>query len=161
MNYEASSNIVMRFRLMKSWLSIRHFFRCKVLKFDKDLPNASVIIIFTNEAWSPLVRTIHSVINRSPPDLLHEIVLLDDSSDRGQLHFLFIHRFISFYFNFRRAWRKAGKLHKTIQESEVGSEKRTPRIDTCAAGRRQSCHRRYSRLLGLPLRSKYRMVSAI
>lgn len=60
------------------------YFRCKALKYDKDLPNASVVVIFTNEAWSPLVRTVHSIINRSPPDLLHEIVLLDDASDRGK-----------------------------------------------------------------------------
>ncbi|KAK8404121.1 hypothetical protein O3P69_000290 [Scylla paramamosain] len=58
---------------------------CKTLHYDQDLPTASVIIIFTNEAWSPLIRTIWSVINRSPPRFLKEIVLVDDFSDRAEL----------------------------------------------------------------------------
>ncbi|VDM62274.1 unnamed protein product [Angiostrongylus costaricensis] len=46
---------------------------------------ASVIIIFTDEAWSPLLRTVHSVVNRSPPQLLKEVILVDDNSQRGEL----------------------------------------------------------------------------
>ena len=60
------------------------FDRCKTVAYPRDLPNASVIIIFHNEAWTPLLRTVHSVINRSPPQHLHEVVLLDDFSDRGK-----------------------------------------------------------------------------
>ena len=56
---------------------------CRALKYDDDLPQASVVIIFTDEAWSPLLRTVHSVFNRSPPHLLKEIVLVDDFSQRG------------------------------------------------------------------------------
>ncbi|KAL3832393.1 hypothetical protein ACJMK2_024040 [Sinanodonta woodiana] len=59
--------------------------RCKSLTYPKDLPTASVIIIFHNEAWSPLLRTAHSVVNRSPPEYLHEVILLDDFSDREGL----------------------------------------------------------------------------
>ncbi|XP_066977133.1 probable N-acetylgalactosaminyltransferase 9 isoform X2 [Macrobrachium rosenbergii] len=58
---------------------------CKDLRYDTDLPSASVIIIFTNEAWSPLLRTIWSVLNRSPRSYLREIVLVDDFSDREEL----------------------------------------------------------------------------
>jgi hypothetical protein len=60
-------------------------FRCKDLAYDSGLPSASVIIVFTNEAWSSLIRTVHSVLNGSPKHLLEEIVLVDDHSDRGSV----------------------------------------------------------------------------
>ncbi|XP_052256788.1 probable N-acetylgalactosaminyltransferase 9 isoform X2 [Dreissena polymorpha] len=59
--------------------------RCHALTYPKELPKASVVIIFHNEAWSPLLRTAHSVVNRSPPEYLHEVILLDDFSDRAGL----------------------------------------------------------------------------
>ncbi|XP_078321051.1 putative N-acetylgalactosaminyltransferase 9 isoform X2 [Crassostrea virginica] len=59
--------------------------RCRDVKYPARLPTASVIIIFHNEAWSPLLRTAHSVVNRSPPQYLHEVILLDDFSDRPEL----------------------------------------------------------------------------
>jgi len=59
-------------------------FRCKNLKYDYlSLPTTSVVIAFYNEAWSTLLRTVHSVLETSPDLLLTEVILVDDYSDRG------------------------------------------------------------------------------
>ncbi|KAI8503387.1 N-acetylgalactosaminyltransferase 7 [Branchiostoma belcheri] len=55
---------------------------CKYWHYDTSLPNISVIIVFYNEAWSVVMRTVHSVIKRTPPELLAEIVLVDDFSTK-------------------------------------------------------------------------------
>lgn len=45
------------------------------------LPATSVVFVFYNEPLSPLLRAIYSVLDRTPPQLLHEIILVDDGSD--------------------------------------------------------------------------------
>ena len=51
---------------------------CKALSYDIDeLPRASVIVPFYNEALSMLLRTVHSILNRSPDKLLAEVRIVE------------------------------------------------------------------------------------
>ncbi|MEQ2226477.1 hypothetical protein ILYODFUR_027870, partial [Ilyodon furcidens] len=49
------------------------------------LPTTTVIFCFVDEVWSTLLRSVHSVLNRSPPQLLMEIILVDDASTKDYL----------------------------------------------------------------------------
>ncbi|XP_033834170.2 polypeptide N-acetylgalactosaminyltransferase 10-like [Periophthalmus magnuspinnatus] len=73
-----------RISLNRSLPDIRHH-NCKQKLYAEKLPNTSVIIPFHNEGWSSLLRTVHSVLNRSPPALIHELILVDDFSDKEHL----------------------------------------------------------------------------
>ncbi|EDV23640.1 uncharacterized protein TRIADDRAFT_27135, partial [Trichoplax adhaerens] len=58
---------------------------CKNKIYRLNMPSVSVVIIFHNEARSTLLRTVQSVLDRTPPHLLSEIVLVDDNSDDATL----------------------------------------------------------------------------
>lgn len=58
---------------------------CKNRLFRKELPTVSVIIPFYDEHLSTLLRSVHSVMNRSPPELLQEIILVNDASTKTYL----------------------------------------------------------------------------
>ncbi|XP_078594418.1 polypeptide N-acetylgalactosaminyltransferase 13-like [Branchiostoma floridae x Branchiostoma japonicum] len=59
--------------------------RCAEQVVADDLPTTSIIMCFCEESWSTLLRSVHSVINRSPPHLVEEILLIDDASRRSHL----------------------------------------------------------------------------
>ncbi|XP_059207008.1 polypeptide N-acetylgalactosaminyltransferase 10-like [Centropristis striata] len=73
-----------RISLNRSLPDIRHP-NCKKKLYADKLPNTSIIIPFHNEGWSSLLRTVHSVLNRSPPQLIAEVILVDDFSDKEHL----------------------------------------------------------------------------
>ncbi|XP_048464264.1 polypeptide N-acetylgalactosaminyltransferase 12 [Rhincodon typus] len=63
-----------------------HCVKCREKKYDyRNLPATSVVIAFYNEAWSTLLRTVHSVLDTSPDILLKELIIVDDYSDREHL----------------------------------------------------------------------------
>ncbi|XP_078572364.1 polypeptide N-acetylgalactosaminyltransferase 11-like [Branchiostoma floridae x Branchiostoma japonicum] len=59
--------------------------KCRGKSYPSGLPKTSIVICFFNEAWSTLLRTVHSVLDRTPRELLQEIILIDDFSDQSHL----------------------------------------------------------------------------
>ncbi len=55
--------------------------RKKTYPPENELPTASVIICFYHEELETLLRTVYSVIDRTPEKLLKEIILVNDHSD--------------------------------------------------------------------------------
>ncbi|XP_069984735.1 polypeptide N-acetylgalactosaminyltransferase 14 isoform X1 [Penaeus vannamei] len=59
--------------------------RCGQVAYDVDsLQTVSVVITFHNEARSALLRTVISVLTRTPDELLEDLILVDDASDDPQ-----------------------------------------------------------------------------
>lgn len=60
--------------------------RCRRKLYLKHLPHVTVIVIFHNEIPSLVKRTLHSIVNRSPRELLDEIILVNDASTKEELN---------------------------------------------------------------------------
>ena len=60
---------------------------CRVIDYDppQSLPTVSVILIFSNEALSAVLRTVWSLISQSPKEMLKEIILVDDGSTHTEI----------------------------------------------------------------------------
>nr|XP_031361333.1 polypeptide N-acetylgalactosaminyltransferase 5 [Lonchura striata domestica] len=58
---------------------------CSEQQVHNDLPTTSIIMCFVDEVWSTLLRSVHSVLGRSPPHLVQEIILVDDCSTKEHL----------------------------------------------------------------------------
>ena len=55
-----------------------HLSNASALSF---LPTVSVIIVYAEEHWSVVIRTVWSVLDTTPHELLKEIILVDDGSE--------------------------------------------------------------------------------
>ncbi|CAK9291492.1 unnamed protein product [Gordionus sp. m RMFG-2023] len=67
--------------LDRSLKDIRHP-DCKTKKYLPKLLDVSIVIPFHEEHWTTLLRSVHSIINRSPSHLIKEIILVDDFSTK-------------------------------------------------------------------------------
>ncbi|KAJ3608812.1 hypothetical protein NHX12_023342 [Muraenolepis orangiensis] len=106
-NTYVSDRISLHRRLPDIWNPL-----CKDQKYDyRSLPTTSVVIAFYNEAWSTLLRTVHSVLETSPDILLTEIILVDDFSDQEHLKAP-LEAYLS-------AWRKVRLIRATKREGLV------------------------------------------
>ena len=97
---------------------------CSSLKYSpsEDLGTTSVIIIFTDEIWSALIRTIWSVWNRTPDYLLKEIILVDDDSSKSELK-EDLEKYVQHYFGDRiiilRTEKREGLIRARIMGAKI------------------------------------------
>ena len=78
--YGMSEEVSNMIPLNRSVPDIRHS-GCRYWQYPMNLPSTSVVLVFHNEALSVLLRTVLSIINRTPKHLLQEVLLVDDHSD--------------------------------------------------------------------------------
>lgn len=58
--------------------------KCAFVQYDEDLPSASVIIVFFDEPYSVVIRTVWSVLNTGGK-YVQEVILVDDASTLPEL----------------------------------------------------------------------------
>lgn len=107
---------------------------CKYWHYPTELPTASVVIVFHNEGFSTLLRTVHTVLLRSPRKFLREVLLVDDFSDKeslkGQLDDYIMENFGAFEndwkppkedpFGFEKLHERSGKVRLVRNKERSG-----------------------------------------
>ncbi|XP_065215571.1 polypeptide N-acetylgalactosaminyltransferase 35A-like [Planococcus citri] len=81
---------------------------CRPITYSNDLPTASIVICFYNEHYDTLLRTIHTILERTPAQFLKEIILVNDFSDIELLH-----ENVQDYISSTKAVSSKVHLHKT------------------------------------------------
>lgn len=62
-------------------------FLCANETYDiNSLPTLSMVIIFHNEPYSIILRTVHNILNTVPRQLIKDVILVDDASTLAVLH---------------------------------------------------------------------------
>ena len=83
-HFAYNSLVSQRLGLFRDINDTRHK-HCRDKTFPSDLPTASVIICFYNEEFYTLMRSVFSVIRRSPSELVKEVILVNDNSEDGSI----------------------------------------------------------------------------
>ncbi|KAI4484777.1 hypothetical protein M0804_007343 [Polistes exclamans] len=99
---------------------------CQTQKYANNLPNASIVICFYNEHYTTLIRSLQSLIVRTPMSLLHEIILVNDYSESNMLHEQ-IKRYID-KFNGKVKLFKTEKREGLIRARMFGARKATGNV---------------------------------
>ncbi|VTJ83002.1 Hypothetical predicted protein [Marmota monax] len=98
--------------------------KCRQLTYSGDLPQVSVVFIFVNEALSVILRSVHSVVNHTPSQLLKEVILVDDNSDNVELKFnldQYVHRRYPGLVKVVRNSRREGLIRARLQGWKVAT----------------------------------------
>nr|XP_042123917.1 polypeptide N-acetylgalactosaminyltransferase 9 isoform X3 [Peromyscus maniculatus bairdii] len=91
---------------------------------SEDLPQISVVFIFVNEALSVILRSVHSVVNHTPSQLLKEVILVDDNSDNVELKFnldQYVHKRYPGLVKVVRNSRREGLIRARLQGWKVAT----------------------------------------
>uniref|UniRef100_A0A0K0DID4 Polypeptide N-acetylgalactosaminyltransferase n=1 Tax=Angiostrongylus cantonensis TaxID=6313 RepID=A0A0K0DID4_ANGCA len=98
---------------------------CKSMEYNSELPTVSVIFPFHEEHNSTLLRSVYSIINRSPKQLLKEIILVDDFSEKPflkkPLEDFIKHQNLNSIVKILRTKKREG----LIRARQIGAEKAT------------------------------------
>ncbi|XP_020283999.1 polypeptide N-acetylgalactosaminyltransferase 35A [Pseudomyrmex gracilis] len=100
---------------------------CRRQKYPANMRNASVVICFYNEHYMTLLRSLHSIIDKTPVTLLHEIVLVNDCSDSDALHEK-IREYIKNTFDARVRLFKTERREGLIRARVFGARKATGNV---------------------------------
>lgn len=95
---------------------------CSKQEYPKNLPNASVVICFYNEHNTTLLRSVHSIIDKTPANLLHEIILVNDYSDSDELH-VQVKKYVETNFDKKVQLYKTDKREGLIRARMFGAKK--------------------------------------
>ena len=79
-NYAFNTLVSLRLGLSRKLPDTRHK-GCKKQVYHDKLPSASIVICYYHEEINVLLRTIHSVLERTPSGILKEILIINDQSD--------------------------------------------------------------------------------
>ncbi|CAG9834198.1 unnamed protein product [Diabrotica balteata] len=96
--------------------------KCKNFTYNTKL-RASVVVIFYNELFSVILRTVWSVILQTPSHLLEEIILVDDSSTdeslKGLLDYYLETRLANYKVKMVRLKHRLGLIRARLQGARV------------------------------------------
>uniref|UniRef100_A0A5F9CC47 Glycosyltransferase 2-like domain-containing protein n=1 Tax=Oryctolagus cuniculus TaxID=9986 RepID=A0A5F9CC47_RABIT len=98
--------------------------KCRQMTYSEELPQVSVVFIFVNEALSVILRSVHSVVNHTPSQLLKEVILVDDNSDNAELKFnldQYVHRRYPGLVKIVRNSRREGLIRARLQGWKVAT----------------------------------------
>ena len=100
--------------------------KCQARSLELDalvpkLPKVTVILCFYNEEWFALLRSVWGVILTSPPELVDEILLVDDGSTMHHLHDM-LDEYLAAFPVLKARVVRAGKRIGLIQARLLGAK---------------------------------------